>query len=491
MSILTADVLEGFAAGYLSWLYDHPTPSPAFHSRCWQLYLTDHPFCSIVAPREHAKSTALTNAFVTANIAFRQRSFVVIVSATEKLASDHLTGIKKHFSENDDLRIDFGVKGMAMESQTEVIVEFEDGHQAKIVAKGSGQKMRGLVWNGKRPDLVIGDDLEEDEQVQNIDRRKNFRQWVNRALLPIRAKHGIVRIHGTILHEDSFLSRIQKAPSWKCLFFKAHEGFDDFSNILWPEQWPEERLRQQRQIFIDDNDAAGYSQEYLNSPLDSSEAYLRKEWFLGMEEADYDKTKRVCIATDFAISKKDHANRTSFTVGGMDSANILHILDQHVDKMDATEIIDSLFNMCAVWNPEFVWVESGQIWLTLQPIFRKEMEQRGVWINFVERTSTKDKASRGRSLQRRMRNGGMRFDKSADWYLGYEDELIRFTAEADALRDDQFDSTALLSLGFDDFEVETEEEFDEIMSEDDWYEQKFFGWDDGDSSDGRNAVTGY
>jgi len=59
----------------------------------------------------------------------------------------------------------------------------------------------------------------------------------------------------------------------------------------------------------------------------------------------------------------------------------------------------------------------------------------------------------------------MRFDKQADWYPGYEAELLTFTGVTDAVLDDQFDSTALLSLGFDEWNEVDEEDF---VEEDEW-----------------------
>lgn len=486
---LTASLIESFSGVYLSPMYDNPVPTPPFHRQAWELYCAPHLLCSVVAPREHAKSTALTHDYVLANICFRVESYVVLVSATEDLAKDHLGDIARVLRENEEVRASFLIQELSVDAKTEVIVRFTDGHEARILAKGSGQKMRGLKWKGRRPGLIIGDDLEEDEQVESLDRRIKFRRWFNRALLPAGRRGCKVRVHGTILHEDSLLARLQKKVAgekqvWHTLFFKAHRGFDDFSDPLWPEQFPESRLRAIRQRFINDHDAAGYSQEYLNDPLDSSEAYLRREWFTPMEPIDHESPKIVCAAADFAISKKDHANRTSLTVGGMDLQNDLNFLDQHVGRWDSEEIIEELFVIQRLWRPDVFWVEDGQIWLALWPVIQKEMQKRGVWINFSARKSIKDKASRGRSLQKRMRGGGTKWDTEADWFPGMQDEMLRFTGVAEATLDDQFDSAALLSLGFEDMaSVEAED----LMDED---ERDFLDQDPRRQA-GRNRVTGY
>ena len=481
---LTSELVEGFAGVFLSPMYDNPQPTPDFHRTGWELYCSPHELCSIVAPREHAKSTAFTHDFILAETLFRRETFVVLVSATEDLAKDHLADIAKVLRENDEVIAHFGIAELVIDAKTEIVCRMRDGHEFRILAKGAGQKMRGLKWKGRRPGLIVCDDLEEDEQVESIDRREKFRRWFNRALLPCRRRGGRVRVHGTILHEDALLARIQRNSQWKCQFYRAHLSFDDFSDRLWPEQFPTSRLRAIRQNYIDDGDPGGYAQEYLNDPIDVSVTYLHPTWFTPKSAADEEREKVVCAAADFAISKKDKANRTSLTVGGMCSKNLLHFLDQHVGRWDSHEIVEELFAVAERWNPDIFWVETGQIWLALWPMVRKEMQTRGKWINFVPRVPIKDKASRGRSLQRRMRADGTRWDTDAHWFPGMREEMLRFTGRDDATLDDQFDSAALLSLGFDSLAEVEDEDF---TSEEEWR----FRAADPRIHDGRSQVTGY
>jgi len=482
---LTADLIEGFAGMYLSPMYDNPQPVAPFHRECWESYCDMNiELAARAAPRAHAKSTALTHAFAMAVTCFRVQDYVVIVSATETLAMDHLGDIAAQFRENEYLRSDFGVETLLVDARSEVVVKFTDGHQCRFIAKGSGQKMRGLKWRGKRPGLILGDDLEEDEQVENRDRRMKFRKWIYRALIPCKRRGGVVRIQGTILHEDSFLARVMTDPRWDTKLYKAHASFDEFTDILWPEQFPVERLQGIRQMFINQGDSAGYSQEYLNDPFDNTEAYLHKDWFRDMNADDYESDKLVCAAADFAISKADKANRTSLTVGGKDVGNLLHIIDQRIGRWDSYEIIENIFAVHRAHRPDVFFVEKGHIWQTLYPIVKKEMAERDIWINFVESSPSKDKATRGRSLQRRMRAHGVRFDKRAEWYPPYEAELLRFTGHSDAAADDQFDSTALLSIGFD--------QLAEVIEEDFWEEEEFeMVRNNPRDMMGRDATTGY
>jgi hypothetical protein len=481
---LTGLLIEGFAGAFLSPMYDEPSPTPRFHREGWDLYASQTQFCGLVAPRGHAKSTAFTHDYCLAAALFRVEQFIVLVSATEDLAINHLGDIAKELSENGDLREEFGIVSLPIDAKTEIVVRFDDGYECRIVVKGSGQKMRGLKWRGKRPGLIICDDLEEDEQVENRDRRVKFRNWFFRALVPSLRKRGKVRIHGTILHEDSLLNRLLKDKTWKMLFYKAHESFDDFSNILWPERFDEVTLREKRQSFIEQQDAAGYSQEYLNDPFDNSDAYLRRDDFIAMSERDYDAPKKIVAGADFAVSKADRANRTSFTVAGKCIDNLLHFTDQYVGRWDTLEWIEVMFDIQKRWNPDVFFVEDGVIWKSISPTLYKEMQKRDCWINCFAIPSTKDKATRGRPFQRRMRAGGCRFDKQAEWYVPYESELLRFTGVSEALLDDQFDSSAIIAKGLDLLGELEEEDFidDEEMEMREHDPRKLVG---------RNAVTGY
>lgn len=481
---LTARLIEGFARVYLYAGFDEAKPTPQFHRDGWELYSSDVEKACVIAPRGHAKSSALTHVFVLASALFRAESYIILISTNEELAIEHLGDITRELIENEELINDFDIKGFVTNSKTEIIVEFKDGNQFRILARGSGQKMRGRKWRGMRPGLIVCDDLEDDEQVENKERRDKFRRWFNRAVLPALRRGGHLRIHGTVLHEDALLPRFRKQAGWHVLFYRAHRGFDDFSEILWPEQFTEETLRSIRQRYVEDFDAAGYSQEYLNDPFDNTEAYLKKAWFEPMEDDDFEQDMKRCVGVDFAISKKDKANRTSFTVAGQTNKNILQFLDQRVDRWATDEIIDQMFDIQIAHEPDCFFIEDGVIWKAIEPILNAEMAARNIFLNCVAMSSVKDKATRGRSWQKRMKAGACRFNKKAPWYASYENECLRFTGYSDAVLDDQFDSSAILSRGFDEMPILDEEAF---MTE----EELYFRSEEAPGGQGRSETTGY
>jgi phage terminase large subunit-like protein len=486
---LTAELIEAFAGMFLSTRYDNPKPVAQFHRDGWNLYCSKEKQAEIVAPRGHAKSTSFTFSYISAEVCFRKAQYVILIGSTEDKAAEQLSNISDEFHINEDLRREFGIVGFESDQKTEIIVNCDDGYQFRIIARGAEQKIRGAMWKGKRPDLIVCDDMEDDEQVENIERRKKFRRWFFRAVVPALSKTGRIRVHGTILHEDSLLARLMKNKTWKCLFYKAHESYADFSNLLWPEQWNASELRKIQQSFEAEGDSAGYSQEYLNTPLDNADAFIRKADLLPMEDEDYDLKKIFYIGADFAVSKQDRANRTSFTVGGRSIDGYLHIVDQYVDRWSTDEWVDKIFEIDSRWRPEEWYVEDGVIWKSVYPMIADEMRMRDHFINFVPLLPVKDKGVRGQSFKKRSRSGSMKWDKKADWYTEYENEILQFTGVAQAKLDDQFDSTAIMCKGLDDKLAVEEEDLDERPPEDEdeeTYEQFLM-----EQQDSRNVYTGY
>lgn len=496
---LTADIIYGFTNTLLLDRFDNPCRTPEFHLELWGLMCSDHPRVAVAAPRFHAKSTAITHTYVLANVCFRVKQHVLIVSDTEGQAVDFLRDIKTEFLENEALKANFGIRGLIKDRETEIVVQFTDGHQFRIVAKGSEQKIRGMKWRNKRPDLIVGDDLENDEIVMNEERRDKFRKWVYNALLPCGSKFCTIRIVGTILHLDSMLERLmpeidgprtaveplkqsgygQKDSAWKSIRYKAHTP--DFEHILWEEQHNEESLKIKRQSYIEQGNPEGYSQEYLNYPIDESHAIFRKGDFKDI--SDHDGPEEFYASADLAISAKKQRAYTVMTVASVTSDNILRYRDVIRFRGDSHEIIDQIFEIVTTYSIEVFFIEKENIANTLESIIYQEMEERGIYFNMELVTPTKDKVSRARPLQARMRAHKVEFDMGASWFPSFQQELLQFPRGAYV---DQVDAAAWIPLGLNLInDVPTRAEWEEAEWEQEYEETVEF------MNTGRNKHTGY
>ena len=121
------NIIDGFTRGMLAAKYDNPKPIPAFHREMWDLCYSDAPKVAIAAPRGHAKSTAITHAFILAMVCFRIKSFVLLVSDTEGQAAEFLGDIKAELNSNDLMREEFGIKSIVKDTETNIVCRFKDG----------------------------------------------------------------------------------------------------------------------------------------------------------------------------------------------------------------------------------------------------------------------------------------------------------------------------------------------------------------------------
>ena len=458
---------------------DNPVATPDFHNQLWNLCCSDHKKVALAAPRGHAKSTAITFCYAFATFLFRERSYGIIVSATEASAIEFLRSIKMAITNNDYVKELFGIGCIIKNNEKDCIVRMQDGHEFRIKATGSEGWIRGTTWGGKRPDIIICDDMEGDEQVESKERREKFRNWFFSALLPCLSRTGVIRLVGTILHFDSLLNRLLSDKSWYSVKFQAHN--EDFSHILWPEAFPEETLRDIRQSYINQGMPEKYAQEYLNNPLDSSVAYFRKEDFKEMDEYDREKPKEYYAAIDMAISKQEKADFTAIAVCSVDQDNVLCV--EHIirGRMDGLEIIETMFAIQQRYKPQLFTVEQEKIARALGPFLDQEMMRRNVFINLNLLFPTKDKPYRARGLQARMRAGSVKFDTEASWYPELQEEMLRFPK---GVHDDMVDALAWVGLTLNNMqEARTQEEIDD----DEWEEE----YNDCMMDLGRSLVTGY
>lgn len=513
--MLDSSTLRGLSITYLQDDFDNPVESPAFHEEMWDYCCSDHKLVAIAAPRNHAKTSAITGTYVIGSVVFREHDFIVIVSDTEGQAKLFLGDARKQLIENEALMSAFGidpVKPLEMDSKTDIILNFIDGHQARIMAKGSGQKGRGVKWKNKRPNLIIIDDAENEELVANPLRRRDFRRWLRNSLVQSLSKYGKVRMVGTILHSDSALENympegqtpkqyreehvvydLNKTYStyvgpemvWYGARYKAHPGIDDYSSLLWPQAYNEEWYRTKYYEFLADGDAEGYAQEYLNQPTDESQAFFRAPDLLPMTELDWGKPKTWYCGVDFAISEKNYRDFTTFATQGMDDSGVLHLTEMFRSRVDTFGIVQQFFVVHQLHKDVIFLVEKGAIWEAVKPVLFKTMAQKQKFPIIKEVGSIEDKRAKAGPFQARTRAKAYRFDKESLWWPDCEAELKAFPR---GKFDDQVDGIGIVPRRL--HELAEGEEYED--PEDNYAEDEYDEYEESEYEPmGQSSVTGY
>lgn len=491
--MVDANFIANFVQAFLWQEYDNPTPLVTFHYEAWELVTAIDKYVALAAPRGHSKSTSITFAYVLVEVLFRLRDFPVIVGNTYDAACKFLATIRDALLYNEALNDAFGILPETewdKDTENEIIVVCKDGHKFCIHATGIEQYSRGIKWIHKRPDLVMLDDVEDDEQVLSKERREKLSSKLLSTIMPSGSDDVIFRCVGTILHMDSLLQHMVESTTWKSAVYEAHN--DDFSFILWPEKFPEVELRRIRDGYIEQGKLEKYNMEYRNKPVDTANGFFRESDLLPMRDSDWleiqNQRCRIIVGADFAWTQKQKSDYTVFVVGAINSIGEIMIVDVIRMRMDARMQEENIFSIeftYTLWNnnrPLEWFPEEGAISKTLQLSLEKEMEKRDRYliINHIS-PGTKDKRQRAGPFQARCRARKVRVNKEADWYPAFETEFLRFDR---GVHDDQVDAAALLAIGLSKIALpETVEEEEEEV----WLFKK----QQTHVGEGRNPVTGY
>lgn len=488
---LDVETLYGFQGSMLSARYDEPKPTPDFHFELWEMVCSKDKRVAIAAPRHHAKSTAITHDYTLACVLFKIKQNVMILSDTQEQAEQFLYDIKVELTENRDLIDFFQINHIDKESKDELVVDMGvEGHKFRIFAKGTTQSLRGSKWRGKRPDLIVCDDMENDEMVRSKDRRGKIKKWFLATLMPIMSDTGQIRVVGTILHADSLLATLLESKHWTTRRYEAHN--DDFSEVLWKEKWPEEKLREEMAMYKEQHEYEIYLQEYRNIPIDDTVALFRHQDFLPISSELLDEYLEYYIGVDCAVSERTTADWTVFVVVGIDKKGRMRVADVIKDRFDPTETVDMFFLLEERYKPMTFIVEDENISKAIGPFIYDQMPRRNSWPSIETIKPSQDKIRRCKSWQARMRAGGVEFDHEAEWFEDYRAELKMFPR---GKHDDQVDASSLVGLYLnqiaeadpENINSDEDEEFLDDYRYDDELDDEFFEDDEKD----RNFVTGY
>ena len=208
---------------------------------------------------------------------FKRRRFILIITNTFKKSALHLDAIKKEIRDNELLNRIFLGLTIVKDAEGDSIIRHSDGFETKILCKGVDQigSIRGVKFGAYRPDLIVGDDMEDDELVRNPQRRRELQDAYDEALVPAGEKDRCQYIMiGTILHDDCQLAKLVSKDhykNYKKLFFKASS---DDNVSLWPEKWSLEYLKE-----LEKTKPIVFAKEYQNDPVAASNVRFKKEDF--------------------------------------------------------------------------------------------------------------------------------------------------------------------------------------------------------------------
>lgn len=232
----------------------------------------------IIAPRGSAKSTYMSLIFPLWLIITRRKHYLVLIMDAFDQAAVMIEAIKAELEVNPRLAYDF--PDMVGEGRAWREGSIITKSNVKVEGFGTGQKIRGRRHGPYRPDFVMLDDIENDQNVESPKQRKKTEKWILKVVLNLGPPDGSMDVlyGGTILHFDAVIVRFAKKPGWKVTRYQAVMKWPDRMD-LWDE-WEEIYLNQgepESDKFYADHKKVMDTGAILNWPANHTLIFLMKK----------------------------------------------------------------------------------------------------------------------------------------------------------------------------------------------------------------------
>ena len=342
--------------------------------------------------------------------------------------------IKTELAANPRLALDFPEAAGQGPVWREGVIVTPTG--TKVQGLGALKRLRGLRHGPHRPDLVVLDDIENDENVRSPEQRDKRETWIDKAVMNVGAADGSLDILyiGTVLHYDSVLARKLANPLWRATKFQAVIRWPDRMD-LW-ERWEQilrnDGVREADAFHAANADAmeagaevswpavrpigalmrvrvkvgvASFDAEYQNDPISADGAMFGKITFW-VERS----TWLFFGACDPSLGKQNRSRDPSaILVGGHDrERGILDVVEARIARRLPDRIIEDIIALQADYYCIRWAVEAVQFQAFFAEELIKRSAARGVPVPVVPVTPNTDKALRIETLQPHVANGLIR-----------------------------------------------------------------------------------
>ena len=371
---------------------------PAIHHTWYDHLSLPDRFVAIFAPMGFSKSTELKK-FCVEEILNKKENFILYVSSSFSKSSDHLKAIIS-ILQNNQLKRVFKYEVVTCNTY-EIELLFEDGFECKLEAVGQGADILGINFKGRRPGLILIDDLEEKEQARSQIRTDNLQDWLMTTLitrLPSLAV-GRVRLIGTILTKTSLHYRILhnlidangQTPFRRWKVFK-YGALDDQDQSIWEDRHPTDILLEERTASPRD-----FAANFMNEPMDEAYGLIKAGnlQYYNIAGFDYNQILESYAHFDLASTLKQQSDYFAGIVLGKAKDGKLYILDIVYTKVDAEQQAKIIIQIWQKWNTlgklKKITIDAIAYQNTLKTWTDKEARSMGIYLNLQGVKYPKDK----------------------------------------------------------------------------------------------------
>tara|TARA_R110002124_G_scaffold286479_2_gene467540 strand:- start:4782 stop:6278 length:1497 start_codon:yes stop_codon:yes gene_type:complete len=376
---------------------------PPFHKEVYQtLANPSEKRVAIAAPRGTAKSTTTSLIFPLWKAAFKRSDedlFIVIISESQAQSINFLSRIKYHLNNSTQYKELFGDMSFNTAKRwTNTDIVLANG--TRIVAVGTGQRVRGFIEGDTRPNLIIVDDFESELNAFTPEARMKNRKWMTEAVIPSLSDEGKIVMIGTVISEDCFLYWVKESSAWRVLWYSIMG--DGEGKLLWPARFPMSRIEAIKEEYSSVGNLNGFFQEYMNIAQDPETAPFKPEW-MKRHQYDYEIINgQPCIVKETGEDRKvipvevycgvDPASSLSaradyFVIAtiGIDNENNKYLLGLYRDKITPDRQPQTIIDVYKKYRPRRMKIETVGYQEALRTAVRQLMQEESLYIPGLER----------------------------------------------------------------------------------------------------------
>tara|TARA_Y100000401_G_scaffold113901_1_gene115228 strand:+ start:721 stop:2223 length:1503 start_codon:yes stop_codon:yes gene_type:complete len=377
--------------------------TPPFHTNIYKDLANDEKRrVLIAAPRGTAKSTVTTLIYPLWKAAFKKSDeelFIVIISESQAQSINFLSRIKYHLTYSTQFKQIFGDLGPETASKwTHTDIVLANG--TRMVAVGTGQRVRGFLQGDTRPNLIIVDDFESELNAYTPEARAKNRKWLTEAVIPSLSDEGKIAMIGTVISEDCFLCWAKESSAWNVLWFSI---WDDDEKSIWPERFPKERILSIKEEFKSVGNINGFFQEYMNIAQSPDDAPFQPAWIkihnweykriqgqnclvqnYGDKENEKIKPVELYAGVDPASSLSARADYFVISIIGIDSENNKYVVDIYRNRISPAEQPKLIIDYYKKYKPRRVKIETVGYQEALRTGVREIMREENLYIPGLE-----------------------------------------------------------------------------------------------------------
>jgi len=367
-------------------------PCEDFHEEWAGLSDVQEEIIPIAAPRRHAKSTFFTFGVPVHDCAYQNKHFDMIISDSNDQATGFTLPIRIELEENPRLIHDFGnFRGRRWRD-----ADFTTAHGVRILARGRGEKVRGLKNLQYRPDRVIIDDLENDKNVKNPRLVKEALDWLLTAVLGSLADNYSFLMVGNLFAPRSVLSQLINAKDEETgeklyPLAKVYDCYREDDSPLWPDMWPKESLEKLKRRM----GTVRFNREMRNK-VGAEESPIREEWILYVPAPEILIPKVWQVAAFLDPSGKG-TETTDFksivAVGQEKDSRMMEVLHAWIRHATVNAMWDAVWQICEEFGCG-MGVEINMFEDFLIDSYKAHAEKSGRFIRLVKMRHTTDKIAR-------------------------------------------------------------------------------------------------